>query len=133
MNYEATARSETRNTKHENWPWPVCVCVCGTARDPRAAPPGAWGMGNVAFEEVEMGTKRAHKWGVERPMTHVVAHQPGLVCLEGGVGRWLVGVVGFGAELLQRPQAARGVLLQFECLRKTRGVAPGPRGLLPKA
>jgi hypothetical protein len=38
------------------------------------------------------------------------------------VSRWLVGVVGLGAELHQRPHAARGVLLQFECLRKTRGV-----------
>jgi hypothetical protein len=54
-------------------------------------------------------------------MAHI-AHQPGPVCLEGGVSRWLVGVVGLGAELLQRPHAARGALLQFECLRKTRGV-----------
>jgi hypothetical protein len=50
-----------------------------------------------------------------------IAHQPGPVCLEGGVSRWLVRVVGFGAELLQRPQTARGALLQFEWLRKTRG------------
>jgi hypothetical protein len=54
-------------------------------------------------------------------MAHI-AHQPGPVCLEGGVSRWLVGVVGLGAELHHRPHAARGVLLQFECLRKTRGV-----------
>jgi hypothetical protein len=54
--------------------------------------------------------------------------QPGQVCLEGGVSRWLVGVVGLGAELHQRPHAARGALLQFECLRKTRGVQPGLRG-----
>jgi hypothetical protein len=51
-------------------------------------------------------------------MAHI-AHQPGPVCLEGGVSRWLVG--GLGAELLQRPQAALGALLPFECLRKTRG------------
>ena len=48
-----------------------------------------------------------------------IAHQPGPVRLEGGM---LVGVVGLGAELLHRPQAARGALLQCECLRKTRGV-----------
>jgi hypothetical protein len=54
-------------------------------------------------------------------MAHIT-HQPGPVCLECGVSRWLVGVVGLGAELLQRPHAACGALLQFECLRKTRGV-----------
>jgi hypothetical protein len=44
-------------------------------------------------------------------MAHI-AHQPGPVCLEGGVSRWLVGVVGLGAELYQRPHdAARGALL----------------------
>jgi hypothetical protein len=34
--------------------------------------------------------------------------KPGPVRLEGGVSRWLVGVVGLGAELHQRPHAARG-------------------------
>jgi hypothetical protein len=59
-------------------------------------------------------------------MAHI-AHQPGPVCLEGGVSRWLVGVVvGLGTELLQRPQAARAALLPFECLRKR--AAPGPPG-----
>jgi hypothetical protein len=46
-----------------------------------------------------------------RSMAHI-AHQPGPVCLEGGVSRWLFGVVGLGAELLQRPHAARGPLLR---------------------
>ena len=55
-----------------------------------------------------------------RSMAHI-AHQPGPVCLESGVSRWLVGVVGLGVELHQRPQAARGALLQFECLSKARG------------
>jgi hypothetical protein len=55
-----------------------------------------------------------------RSMAHI-AHQPGPVCLESGVSRWLVGVVGLGVELHQRPQAARGALLHFECLSKTRG------------
>jgi hypothetical protein len=54
-------------------------------------------------------------------MAHI-AHQPGPVCLKGSVSRWLVGGVGLGAELDQRPQAARGALRQFERLRKTRGV-----------
>jgi hypothetical protein len=67
-------------------------------------------------------------------MAHI-AHQPGPVCLEGGVGRWLVGVVGLGVALHQRPHAARGALLPFECLRKTRGVqalrgGPGRPGRL---
>jgi hypothetical protein len=59
-------------------------------------------------------------------MAHI-AHQLGPVCLEGGVdsgvSRWLVGVVGLGggAAPAQRPQAVRGALLQFACLRKTRG------------
>jgi hypothetical protein len=54
-------------------------------------------------------------------MAHI-AHQPGPVCLESGVSRWVVvGVVGLGVELHQRPQAARGVLLQFEWLGITRG------------
>jgi hypothetical protein len=30
-----------------------------------------------------------------RSMAHI-AHQPGPVCLEGGVSRWLVGAVGLG-------------------------------------
>jgi hypothetical protein len=44
-------------------------------------------------------------------MAHI-AHQPDPVCVEGGVSRWLAGVVGLGAEL-QRPHAARGALLQI--------------------
>jgi hypothetical protein len=55
-------------------------------------------------------------------MAHI-AHQPGLVCVEGGVSRWLVGVVGFGAELHQRPRPHAPVLLlapptgrSFECM-----------------
>jgi hypothetical protein len=59
-----------------------------------------------------------------RSMAHI-AHQPGPVCVEGGVSRWLVGVVGLGAELHQRPHApARGVLLEFDWLRKTRWLRP---------
>jgi hypothetical protein len=48
------------------------------------------------------------------------------------VSRWLVGMVGLGAELHQRPHAARGALLQFECLRKravSRPSGAAPEGL----
>jgi hypothetical protein len=46
--------------------------------------------------------------------------------------RWLVGVVGLGAELHQRPHAAR-VALQFEWRRKTRGAqVPRPSGAAPE-
>jgi hypothetical protein len=48
------------------------------------------------------------------------------------VNRWLVGVVvvGLGAELHQRPHAARGALLQSDWLRKTHGaVAEGLAGM----
>jgi hypothetical protein len=41
-----------------------------------------------------------------RSMGHI-AHQPGPVCLEGGVSRWLVGVVGLGTELHPRPHTRR--------------------------
>jgi hypothetical protein len=62
------------------------------------------------------------------------AHQPGPVRVEGGVIRWLAGVVGFGAELHQRhPHAARGALLQFDWLRKTWRPGALPAELLRKA
>jgi hypothetical protein len=95
---------QLRGPKHGNWP------VC----DPRAAPPGEYGL-----KSGENG--------------HLIAHQPGSVCLEGGVSRWLVGVVGLEAELHQRPHAARGALLQFECLRKTRGAQALRHALWRKA
>jgi hypothetical protein len=43
------------------------------------------------------------------------SHQPGPVCLEGGVSRWLVGVVVLGAELHQRRHAARGAQAPRRC------------------
>jgi hypothetical protein len=63
-------------------------------------------------------------------MAHI-AHQPGPVCLEGVVSRWLVGVVGLGGELLQRPHAARGALLQFEW-RLVKRAVPRPSGAAPE-
>ena len=35
-------------------------------------------------------------------MAHI-AHKPGPVCLEGGVSRWLVGVVGLGGGAAPAP------------------------------
>jgi hypothetical protein len=56
-------------------------------------------------------------------MAHI-AHQPGPVRVESGLSRWLVGVVGLGAELHQRPHAARGALLQFDCLTQKNALCP---------
>jgi hypothetical protein len=58
-----------------------------------------------------------------RSMAHI-AHRPVPVCVEGGVSRWLTGVVviyGGGGAAPAPPLA----LLQFECLRKTRGAQDG--------
>jgi hypothetical protein len=41
-------------------------------------------------------------------MAHI-AHQPGLVCLEGDVSRWLVGVVGLGDAYNLGSQKYRGL------------------------
>jgi hypothetical protein len=67
-------------------------------------------------------------------MAHI-AHQPGPVCLEGGVSRWLVGVVGLGAELHLhlRPHTRRvGRFFNSSGLVKRavpRPSAPGAEGL----
>jgi hypothetical protein len=60
-----------------------------------------------------------------RSMAHI-AHQPGPVCLESGVSRWLVGVVGLGVELCTSAHTRRvgGALLQFEWRSKTRRPRP---------
>jgi hypothetical protein len=60
-------------------------------------------------------------------MAHI-AHQPGPMRIEGKVSRWLAGVVVLGGGAAPAPPLARarGALLQFECLRKTRGAGrPG--------
>jgi hypothetical protein len=78
----------------------------------------------MALTVVNLGSEHAH---MGRWIPHFALH-PGAVCLEGGVNRWLVGVAGLGAELLQRQRG------KFECLRKTRGVRAFVRGLgAPKA
>jgi hypothetical protein len=84
------AMKQLRGPKHENWP------VC----DPRAAPPGECGL-----KSGENGHLARANGAIDGPY---IAHQPGPVCLESGVSRWLVGVVGLGVELHQRPHAARG-------------------------
>jgi hypothetical protein len=62
-----------------------------------------------------------------------ITHQPGPVCLEGGASRWLVGVVGLGAELHPRPHTRRvGRFCNSSGLVKhavPRPSGPGPEGL----
>jgi hypothetical protein len=64
-------------------------------------------------------------------MDHI-AHQPGPVCLEGGVSRWLVGVVSLGAELHPRPHTRRvGRFFHSSGLVKHAVPRPsGPEGLV---
>ena len=59
--------------------WPVC--------DPRAAPPEEYGL----------------KSGENGHLARANGQQPGPVCLEGGVSRWLVGVVGLGGGAAPAP------------------------------
>ena len=63
-------------------------------------------------------------------MAHI-AHQPGPVCLEGGGSRWLVGVVGFGAELHPRPHPRR-VGRFFHSSGLVKRAVPGPSGAAPE-
>ena len=95
---------QLRGPKHENWP------VCDP---PRAAPPGEYGL-----KSGENGHLARANGAIDGPYCsptwpNVFGRRCEPLAGRGG---------GFGAELLQRPHAARGVLLQFECLRKTRGV-----------
>jgi hypothetical protein len=92
--YETTARSE-----HQNWP------VC----DPRVAPPGEYG-----FKSGENGHLARANGAIDGP--YCSPTWPCMFKRAGWSGWWV-----WGVELHQRPQAARGALLQFACLRKTRG------------
>jgi hypothetical protein len=65
-----------------------------------------------------------------RSMGHI-AHQPGPVCLEGGVSRWLVGVVGLGAELRPRPHTRR-VGRFFNSSGLVKRAVSGPSGAAPE-
>jgi hypothetical protein len=65
-------------------------------------------------------------------MAHI-AHQPGPVCLESGVGRWLVGVVGLGGWSCTSAHRRRvGRFFHSSALVK-RAVSGPSRELLPKA
>jgi hypothetical protein len=65
-------------------------------------------------------------------MAHI-AHQPGPVCLEGGVSRWLVGSVGLGVELHHSAHTQR-VGRFFNSSGLVKRAVPRPSGaLLPKA
>jgi hypothetical protein len=109
---EHTAKVE--GPKHENWP------VC----DPRAAR-----LENMASEVVKMGTWHAQ---MGRSMAHI-AHQPGpVVCMEGGVSRWLVGVVGLGGGAAPAPTGgAWGDSSKRVAKKNAR--CPGPPRLARKA
>jgi hypothetical protein len=95
---------QLRGPKHENWP------VC----DPRAALPGEYGL------------KSGENWHLAR----VNGAIDGPYCSPtwpSVFGRRCVPLAGrgggFGGGAAPAPaHAARGVLLQFECLRKTRGI-----------
>jgi hypothetical protein len=75
-----------RGPKHENWP------VC----DPRAAPPGEYGL--KSGENGHLARANGATGG-----SCIAAHQPCPVCLESGVSRWLVGVVGLGGGAAPAP------------------------------
>jgi hypothetical protein len=96
------AMKQLRGPKHENWP------VC----DPRATPPEEYGL-----KSGENGYLARANGAIDGP--HCSPTWPsvfGRRCGAGWSGWWV-----WGVELHQRPHAARGALLQFECLSKTRG------------
>jgi hypothetical protein len=109
------AMKQLRGPKHENWP------VC----DPRAAPPGECGLksgenGHLARANGAIdGPYCSPTW----PSGFGKRCEP-LAGRGGGCGGW---------QLHQRPHAARGALLPFECLSKTRGVRAGRPPLWRKA
>jgi hypothetical protein len=72
---------QLRGPKHENWP----ACY------PRAAPPEEYGL-----KSGENGHLARANGAIDGP--YCSPTWPG-VCLESGVSRWLVGVVGLGVEL----------------------------------
>jgi hypothetical protein len=118
------AQAEDAVSKPTNLAKPL-LCLRSCLRSSNELRLGSRGVprpGNMALKVVKTGTLHAQ---MGRSMAHIYC-SPTLprvcVCVEGGVSRWLVGVVDLRAELLQRSQAARGALVSFECLRKTRGV-----------
>jgi hypothetical protein len=108
--YEITARSETRK-----------LARVRPARCP------AWGIWEYGLKSAENGHLARANGAIDGPYC-----SPTWPSVFGrpGVSRWLVGVVGLGAELLQRPQATRRALLKSDWLRKTRGVQACFRGCL---
>jgi hypothetical protein len=84
----------------------------------------------MALKVVKMGTYSASKWGDRWPILPPSLAQ---CVVEGGVSRWLVGVVGLGAELRQRPHATRGTWGASSIrLAKENARCPGLWELLPK-
>jgi hypothetical protein len=64
-------------------------------------------------------------------MAHI-AHQPGPVCLEGGVSRWLVRVVGLGGGAAKAPTGGAWGASVIRVSKKN-ARCPGLRELLPRA
>jgi hypothetical protein len=98
-----------RGPKHENWP------VWG----PRAAPPAEHGL-----KSGENGHLARANGAVDGPYCSPI-WPSGPVCVEGGVSRWLAGVVVWGGGAPPAPADTRGwgCLLfnsSAECLKKTR-------------
>jgi hypothetical protein len=69
-------------------------------------------------------------------MGHIAHHNLAPVCLEGGVSRWLVGVVGLGAELHPRPHTRRvgrfcnsSALVKHAVPRSSRAARQGLAGM----
>jgi hypothetical protein len=110
---------QLRGPKHENWP------VCDPAT--RALPlprPGGYGL-----RSGKNGHLARANGAIDGPYC-----SPTWLSVFGRrcMSRWLVGVVGLGAELLQCPHAARGALLQSECLRREKRAVSRPSGAAPE-
>jgi hypothetical protein len=101
-NTNTGAMKQLRGPEHENWP------VC----DPRAAPPGEYGL-----KSGENGHLARPNGAIDGPYC-----SPAWPSVCGRRCEPLAGRGGgLGAELHQRPHAARGALLQFDCRIETRG------------
>jgi hypothetical protein len=67
---------------------------------------------------------------IDGPYCIILLTKLAIVCLEGGVSRWLVGVVGLGGGAAPAPTGGAwgaSSIRQFECLRKTRGAQASGR------
>jgi hypothetical protein len=98
------AMKQLRGPKHENWP------VC----DPRAAPPGECGL-----KSGENGHLARANGAIDGPPIFLTSLAQCVWKAVGAAAGWWGGGFGGGAAPTPAP-AARGALLQSECLSKTR-------------